>query len=230
MFLSLGRRKEIKLKTEAIAVILLIFLAIFNFFLRSRNLDRLSLWMDEGFYALAAHKILHHGYPLYPSGHILFKGILYSYLLSLAGWLFGPSAYVFRFVSVAASVLVLLVFYFLARKLLNPALSLLGAILLSFSAWETEYARTAIYFSLLQLIYLACIYLFLRTYLEEKKKSLVPMTILFLLAPHVHQLAMGTFFCFVALFFISGFRRFFRRDVLIPLTIILVSYLFLQLH
>jgi len=228
LFLKDKNRGNFKL--ELIFISVLIFLCLFVFFLRMKHLDRLSLWMDEGFYVLAAQQILHHGYPLYPSGHILFKGILYSYLLALFGWLFGPNALTFRLISVFASVLGLPLFYLLARKIVSPALALLGTFILAFSTWETEYARTAIYFSLLQLIYLACLYFFHLTYLEEKKKYLWPTVILFILAPHIHQLAMGTFFSFLAFFFIFGFRRFFRRDVLWPLALIAASYLLLQLH
>ena len=42
----------------------------------------LSFWMDEGFHYLAAEGILKHGYPLYPSGHIYWKAILYAYVLA----------------------------------------------------------------------------------------------------------------------------------------------------
>lgn len=215
---------------EAAPIIILILISLFVFILRFQHLDRLSLWMDEGFYVLASEQILEHGYPLYPSGHILFKGIIYSYALSLIAWLFGPSTIALRMVSVVASILVLIVFYFLARKLVSPAIALAGVIILGFSAWETEYARTAIYFSLLQLTYLACLYFFILTFFEGKKKYLWLTTGLFLLAPHVHQLAMGTLFSFVGLFLISGARRFFRRDVILPLVLIFISYLLLQLH
>ncbi|HQJ43460.1 MAG TPA: hypothetical protein PLL82_09340, partial [Candidatus Aminicenantes bacterium] len=47
-----------------------------------RNLGILSLWMDEGFHYLAARGILDHGYPLFPSGHIYWKAILYAYVLA----------------------------------------------------------------------------------------------------------------------------------------------------
>lgn len=219
-----------KFGIESLFIVLLIFLCLFVFWLRSLHLDRLSLWMDEGFYVLAAQQILHYGYPLYPSGHTLFKGILYSYLLAFFGWLFSPGALTFRLISVVASVLVLPLFYLLARKIVSPALAFIGTVILAFSSWETEYARVAIYFSLLQLIYLACLYFFHLTYLEGKKKYLWLTVILFILAPHIHQLAMGTFFSFLALFFIFGFRRFFRRDVIWPVIIISASYLLLQLH
>ncbi|MCX7974058.1 MAG: glycosyltransferase family 39 protein [Candidatus Aminicenantes bacterium] len=230
MSLFSREKKSSQFKGELIFIILLIFLCLFIFSLRSRNLDRLSLWMDEGFYVLAAQQIIHHGYPLYPSGHILFKGILYSYLLAFFGLIFGPETSTFRMISVISSVLVLPLFYLLARKLVNPALAFIGTLILAFSAWETEYSRTAIYFSVLQLVYLAGLYFFHLAYLERKRKYFWPTLLLFLLAPHIHQLAMGLFFSFLALFFIFGLRRFLEKEVTLPLFFIALSYLLLQLH
>ena len=47
-----------------------VYAAVWFFFLL-KNLDRLSLWMDEGFHWLAVDAILKHGSTLYPSGHNL---------------------------------------------------------------------------------------------------------------------------------------------------------------
>ena len=212
------------------AALFLILLCLFTLGLRLRNLDRLSLWMDEGFYVLAAEEILEHGYPLYPSGHILYKGILYGYLLSLVSLIFGFSASSLRAFSVLTSVAVIPLFYLFAKKFAGRAAALAGCVLLAFSAWETEYARTVIYFAPLQLIYLAGLYFFYRGFFENRKKDKIAAAIVFFLAPHIHQLAMGVFFCFAALFLIKGARRFFRKDVLIPIGIVGLSYLAIQVH
>jgi 4-amino-4-deoxy-L-arabinose transferase-like glycosyltransferase len=174
------------------AALFLILLCLFTLGLRLRNLDRLSLWMDEGFYVLAAEEILEHGYPLYPSGHILYKGILYGYLLSLVSLIFGFSASSLRAFSVATSVAVIPLFYLFAKKFAGRARPG-GMLLLAFSAWETEYARTVIYFAPLQLIYLAGLYFFYRGFFENRKKDKIAAAIVFFLAPHIHQLAMGLF-------------------------------------
>ncbi len=217
-------------RPAGLAALFLVILCLFTLGLRLKNLDRLSLWMDEGFYDLAAKEILEHGYPLYPSGHVLYKGILYGYLLSFVSLIFGLSAYDLRAFSAVASVAVIPLFFLFARKFAGRAAALTGCVLLAFSAWETEYSRTAIYFAPLQLVYLAGLYFFYRGFFEDRKKDRIAAAIVFFLAPHIHQLAMGLFFCFAALFLIKGARRFFRRDVLVPFAIVGLSYFAIQVH
>jgi len=217
-------------KPKTLVIFFLIALCLFTLGLRLRNLGRLSLWMDEGFYYLAADEILDHGFPLYPSGHILYKGILYGYLLSLVALIFGLTEFSLRAFSVAASVAVIPLFYLLAKKFMGRAVALTGCVLLIFSAWETEYARTVIYFAPLQLVYLAGLYFFYRGFFEDRKRDKITAVIIFVLAPHIHQLAMGVLFCFPAFFLIRGAKRFFKKDVLISVGIVGLSYLAVQIH
>ena len=217
-------------RPRTLIIFFLIALCLFTSALRLKNLSRLSLWMDEGFYYLAAGEILDHGYPLYPSGHVLYKGILYGYWLSLVALIFGLTEFSLRAFSVVASVVLIPLFYLFAKKFAGRAAALAGCVLLAFSAWETEYARTAIYFAPLQLVYLAGLYFFYRGFHEDRKKDKVAAVIVLFLAPHIHQLAMGLFFCFPALFLIRGAKRFFKKDVLISFGIVGLSYLAVQIH
>jgi len=197
---------------------------------RLKNLGNLSLWMDEGFYYLAAERILEHGYPLYPSGHVLFKGILYSYLLAAFALPFGLNEFSLRLFSVLTSVAALPVMYLLARKFLSRGLALAGVIILALSTWETEYARTVLYFAPLQLVYAAGLLFFIKGYFEDRRKYRTLTAVLFVLAPHVHQLAMGLWFCFPAFFLVKGARRFFKKDVLLPFSVVTLSYVLVQVH
>lgn len=217
-------------KKKTFILILLAALAIIVFFLRLKNLDKLSLWMDEGFYYLAAERILHSGYPLYPSGHILYKGILYSYLLSFFSLIFGFNEFNLRLFSVLVSVTLLPIFYFFAKKFVKEELAFLGVLIIAFSTWETEYSRTVIYFAPLQLIYLLSLYFFYKGYFEDQKKYQILALFSFLLAPPVSQLAMGLWFSFAALFLVKGAKRFFKKDVLLPFFLVTLAYLFYQLH
>lgn len=186
--------------------------------------------MDEGFYYLAAERIRELGYPLYPSGHVLFKGILYSYLLAAFSLPLGLNEFTLRLFSVLTSVAALPLMYLLARKFLSRGLSLLATAVLALSIWETEYARTVLYFAPLQLVYLTGLYCFFRGYFEDRKRFRTWTAVVFILAPHVHQLAMGLWFCFPALFLVRGARRFFKKDVLLPFSLVTLSYALLQVH
>jgi hypothetical protein len=186
--------------------------------------------MDEGFYYLATQKILEFGYPLYPSGHIYFKAIFYAYVSALFSILFGFSVFNLRLISLFSTITLFPVIYLLGKKFFNRLIGLGAVVVFSLSLWVAEYSRTDIYFASLQLVSFLSIYLFYRGFFEEKKRYKVLATVSFLIAPLVHQLGMGVWFCFPAFFFVKGLKRFFRRDMLVSFSLITVFYLFVQIH
>jgi len=210
--------------------VFLLLISILCLILRLKNLGYLSLWMDEGFYYLAAERILKFGYPLYPSGHILFKGILYSYFLSFFSIIFGLNELNLRIFSVISSVALIPVLYLFGKKFLNESIVIISIIIIIFSTWETEYSRTVIYFAPLQLIYLISLYFFYKGFFENQKKYKYVTLVFFLLAPFVHQLGMGLWFSFPALFLIKGVKRFFKKDTILIFSSISLFYLLIQLH
>lgn len=222
--LSLDKKRDLIL-WAIVAVLGVVF-----FFILLQRLDALSLWMDEGFHYLAAEGILDHGYPLFPSGHVYYKAILYTYALALSCLIFGLNAFGLRIISVLAFVGLLPVAYLFAKKIFGRPAGLLVAAGLAFSAWQMEIGRLALYFLPLQVFYVACLYAFYRGYFEEDKRWRHAALILFLLIPHIHQLGLGVWFCFPALLLLRGARRFFKKDVLVPFVVISLADLALQLH
>jgi 4-amino-4-deoxy-L-arabinose transferase-like glycosyltransferase len=194
------------------------------------RLGSLALWMDEGFHWLAARGILDHGYPLFPSGHVYYKAILYTYFLALFSLLFGLSATSLRLVSVLAFAGLLPVAFLTVKRFFGRTAALVAVLGLAFSAWQVEFGRAALYFAPLQVAYLACLYLFYRGYFEEDARARRWALVLFLLIPLIHQLGVGVWFCFPALLFIRGAKRFFRKDVLVPLGVITGFYAAVQLQ
>jgi len=199
-------------------------------FLMLRNLGVLSLWMDEGFHYLAARGILEHGYPLFPSGHVYWKAILYAYALAAGSFLFGLKAVTLRVISVFCVAGLIALTYHVGRRYFSRTVGVLAAALLAFSAWELEYARAALYFAPLQLCYLAGLYFFFRGYVEDEKRFKFPAILFFLFTPLIHQLGMGVIFAYPALFLMRGPRRFFRKDVLAALTVIVLIYFAIQVQ
>lgn len=195
-----------------------------------QRLDALSLWMDEGFHYLAAEGILDHGYPLFPSGHVYFKAILYAYALAASCLLFGLNAFGLRFVSVLAFIALLPLAFLFAKRIFGRAAGLLAAVGLALSAWQLEIGRLALYFLPVQVFYIAGLYAFYRGYFEEDRRWKRAAFVLFLLIPHVHQLGLGVVFAYPAFLLLRGARRFLRKDVLIPFLVVGASYAALQLH
>jgi hypothetical protein len=206
---------------------LLVLAAVVAFIPR---LGSLALWMDEGFHWLAARGILDHGYPLFPSGHVYYKAILYTYVLALSSLIFGLNAFGLRIVSVLAVAALLPVAALTAKRLFGRGVAAVAVAGLALSAWQAEYGRAALYFAPLQLAYLGCVYLFYRGYFEEDARARRWALVLFLLIPLIHQLGVGVWFCYPALLLIRGARRFFRKDVLVPLAAVSLFYVAVQLQ
>lgn len=195
-----------------------------------RNLGYLSYWMDEGFHYLAARGILDHGYPLYPSGHVYYKAILYAYVLAGLAKVFGLTAFTLRIVSVLSVAGLITLSYFVGKRFFSRTIGILAALLLAFSIWEVEDARLALYFAPLQLLYLAGLYVFYQAFVEDRRRFKPWVVVLFVLTPLIHQLGMGIYFCFPALFLMKGWKRFFKKDVLLSFGLITLFYLGMQVH
>jgi hypothetical protein len=195
-----------------------------------RNLGYLSYWMDEGFHYLAAQGILDHGYPLYPSGHVYYKAILYAYVLAGLAKVFGLTAFTLRIVSVLSVAGLITLSYFVGKRFFSRTIGILAALLLAFSIWEVEDARLALYFAPLQLLYLAGLYVFYQAFVEDRRRFKPWVVVLFVLTPLIHQLGMGIYFCFPALFLMKGWKRFFKKDVLLSFGLITLFYLGMQVH
>jgi len=218
-----------KKKSLFIGVFLLL-ISIFCLILRLKNLGYLSLWMDEGFYYLAAKEILHHGYPLFPSGHIYYKAIIFSYLLSFFSIFFALNEFNLRLISVILSISIFPIVFVMSKEFCNKLIAIISVLILFFSTWEIEYSRTTIYFIPLQVVYLIGLYFFYKGFIDEQKIYKYWAIIFFLIAPLIHQLGMGLWFCFPALFFIKGFKRLLKRDILISFFTTTLFYSFIQIH
>jgi len=219
-----------KAKIDLLIWIGIAIYVLFLFFFLVQSLGTLSLWMDEGFHYLAAKGILEHGYPLFPSGHVYYKAIFYTYGLAFFSLIYGLNVFSLRLVSLLAFLALLPVTYLISKKFFTKGIALLSTLLLSLSIWQVEYARAALYFAPLQLFYLLSLYFFYLGYFEERKKYKYLALVFFLLTPLIHQLGEGIWFCFAALLLLRGARRFFKKDVLISFSIISVFYVLIQLQ
>ncbi len=219
-----------KINKDIIYWIIIILFSLFLFISLLPSLGKLSFWMDEGFYYLGAKEILEHGYPLFPSGHVCYKAILYSYVLSFFALIFGLNEFSLRLVSVLCIIGVIPLIYIINKRLFNRLIALVSIPILMLSSWEIEYSRTALYFAPLQLIYLLSFYFFYKGFFEDNKKYKYLAIIFFLISPLIHQLGMGVWFCFPAYFLIKGYKRFFKKDILISFSITTLFYLLIQIH
>jgi hypothetical protein len=203
---------------------LLLFVALLQ------NLSALSLWMDEGFHYLAVKGILDHGAPIFPSGHMYWKAILYTYLLSGLAAVFGLNAFSLRVLSVLAAAGSLPLLYLLGKKLFNRWVGLAAAVLLALSPWLAEDGRAALYFAPVLFFCLLGVILFTKGFFEEHRRSKVTAVIVLMLTPLIHQLGMCLWFCFLGLLLVRGLKRFLKKDVMAGLILVTGFYGLIQLQ
>jgi hypothetical protein len=213
-------------KRPSPAFLILLGVGLIVLVVKAMRLGYFSLWLDEGFYYLAAQKIRALGYPLYPSGYILFKSIFYSYLLAGFSFLSGLSVAGLRFLSVLIHAATPLVIYLSLKDILKKEVLLATGLLLYVSLWQTEYARTILYFSLAALLMTWGIVLFFKNHVQGHRNlyALVWVAALF-----THQLTIALGLCFVALLVLKG-KKFFSKKNIIAGFLWLLLFLFIQLQ
>ncbi len=204
--------------------VFLVLLVAAGFYLRIRNLGYLSFWGDDGHTVIGTLSILKNGYPLLPSGFVLFHSILDYYLNVIPVLIFGPTEFAFRLTSVVFGCSTIVLIYFAGKEIANKFTGFLAATVIAFSTWYIHFSREARYFSVLQFFFLISIYFFYKGFVKEQRPFKILAVIFFILAPLVHGNAFFLILAFVALIFLKG-RKFFRRNTLIPFVIILVLYL-----
>ncbi len=199
---------------------LLIALTGFAIWLRFYNLGRLGLWGDEGFTYLSVEGILKYGWPILPSGNPYLKDILFSYLSAIPAFFFGMSELTVRFTNAFWGVALIPVFYSIVKKYFPFPIALLGALILTLSHWEIEFARHARYYCQLQFFYLVALYFFNRGFTESKVKYQWWSLLFFVFACLTHQLAYTLVFGFIMLLWVLSLR------VITSLRILLFGTLF----
>lgn len=201
--------------------IFLVFLVGVGFFLRIRNLGYLSFWGDDGHTFIGTISILKHGYPLLPSGYVLYHGILDYYLNVIPVLIFGANEFALRITSVFFGLSTIILIYFVGKAIANKFVGFLSAFIITFSTWYIQFSREARYFATLQFFFLLTFYFFYKGFLKNERPFRILATIFMVLTPLVHGNGFFLLLLFVLLLFYMG-RKFFKKEVIIPLFIVIL--------
>ncbi len=131
------------------------------------NLAYEPLWQDELSSYYAAHGILAHGLPFFPSGFLYEKAELYSYVLALWIALFGDSQA--RFISVIEYIASIPLLYFVGCYFFRRRVALLATAMLTLSPSVLLWARQTRMYEQAQLLTLLVMYLFCRAVQEPRR-------------------------------------------------------------
>ena len=207
-------------------ILTFIFLTVLlsaGFFLRIRNLGYLSFWGDDGHTVIGTISIIKHGYPLLPSGFVLFHSILHYYLNVIPVLIFGATEFAFRLTSVIFGCGTIVLAYFAGKDVANKFCGFLSAAIVTFSTWYLYFSREARYFSQLQFFFLLSLYFFYLGFVREKRPFRVLAVVFFILTPLVHGNGFFLITAFFALLFYKG-RKFFKKEIVIPFVLIIFLY------
>ncbi len=207
----------------------LFFLCTAAFLLRVRNLGTLSFWGDDGHTFIGTLSILEHGFPLLPSGNILYHGILGYYFNVIPVLLFGPTEFALRMTSVVFSILGIIALYFFGKVLANKFVGFLSAAVLTFSTWYIVFAREARYYQALQFLFLMTFLFFYLGFFKEKKPFRILAAVCLGLTPLVHSVGIMLLVLFLPLLLYLG-KRFFKKEVIIPFFSVLLFHILLVVN
>ncbi|HEX6995195.1 MAG TPA: glycosyltransferase family 39 protein [Gammaproteobacteria bacterium] len=111
--------------------------------LRLIDLGQLSFRWDEDLSSLAAKAIAEHGIPELPSGMVYLRSLPFLYVLAGSGMLFGFDEWSLRLPAALFGIATIALGYFFGKRFFGTGVGLVVAALLTFSAWDIEFARYA---------------------------------------------------------------------------------------
>jgi 4-amino-4-deoxy-L-arabinose transferase-like glycosyltransferase len=156
---------------SSISFILILLLVLIAFGLRLLYVTRISLYIDEFTSIWATKLILEKGLPLTPAGVIYHRGIFFSYVMALSGYLFGFSEEAGRMSSVFIAVITVPCLYLVGRGMFSDRSGLLAAAFLTFAPQAVVWGARARMYALLQLLSLLAVYSLYVGVVESKRDT-----------------------------------------------------------
>lgn len=209
-------------KENILVFSLLLALLLAGLFLRIRNLAYLAFWGDDGATYISTEAILKYGYPLLPSGNVMFHNILTYYVNAFFAIIFGLNEFSFRFTSVVCGLVTIVLTYFLGKVLVNKYVGLFSAFVVTFLNWAIEFSRQARYYAQFQVFFVASIFFFYLGYFKGIKKFKVLSIFFLAILGLVHDVGVLQIFIFLPLLIYKG-REFFKKDVVIGFFVVLIT-------
>ncbi len=159
------------MRLSLLTFILVVVLGI-GFFLRLYNLDKESLWRDEGGSVTAANlkptKIIKHMMVTKDKHPPLYYLLLHYWIR-----LFGISEFSIRFLSLIFGILTIFMLYKVADLLFDKGTGILSALLLTLSVFHIKYSQEARMYTMLSFFSALSIYFFIKLLRNKKPANLI---------------------------------------------------------
>lgn len=156
-----------------VSIVALTFLAAA---LRIYNIENQSLWRDEGIsYSLSHQDSLPDVFSTLANNDL--HPPFYFVLLYFAIELLGKSAFTIRIISAIAGIILIPLGYSIGKRLFNPWVGLLNALIMTISPFLIRYSQEARQYNLLALMAASTLYFAIRWHQKPDNRQLIPYVI-----------------------------------------------------
>ncbi|MGB0909845.1 MAG: glycosyltransferase family 39 protein [Nitrospirales bacterium] len=139
--------------------------------LRFSHLGDADFGLDEIFHVYAGQELAKGNPPLLPSGFLYDRGLPYSYLVALAGFLGEFDEFTLRVPSVVCGILVVFFVYWITARWFSAPAGLVAAFLTTFSPIEVALSREVRMYTVFQLLFLLMLFFFYEGYEPSSIKA-----------------------------------------------------------
>jgi len=223
-------KNTLKDKINLAIFIILLAAIIYSVVVRFLNLGELSFWGDDGMTYLSTVSVLKYGYPLLPSGYIMFHNIASDYFNIIPVLLFGDNEFAYRFFSALTGVLAVPLIFLFAKELTNKYIALVSSIIIAINAWQIEYSREARYYSEFQFFFILTIYFFYLGFFKGKKVFKILAMISLFITTQIVTLGISLIFLFIPLLVYKGLKGFLKRGTVISFLVSSAIVLAVVIH
>ncbi len=219
MLISRHLKPYFKNRSNIVILAVLIIAVGFGAFTRLSGLHILSLWWDDGQTYLGTLGILENGYPLLPSGNIMYHTIFSFYLRAIPALISGLNEAALRIPSAFFGILIIPLMFLFGKTLANKYAGILAAVIATLNLWMVEFSREARYYSEFQFFYLLSAYFFYLGFFKDRNRFRIPSLVLIVITSLITHQGFTLIFLFIPLFIFKGYRRFFKKDIVIPFAV-----------
>ncbi|HMO82816.1 MAG TPA: hypothetical protein PKA42_01485 [Candidatus Paceibacterota bacterium] len=139
--------------TQTVYISLLFIITILGFLIRIWNTDKLGIWVEEQFAAVAGYNMLQFGLPIFEDS-LYYRAFLYTVLNSLVFSTFGFDILQMRLLPIAISTAIIPLIFFVLKSVLPIRWAVLGSFIFAASDFALMYANYNRFYIGLSLLFL----------------------------------------------------------------------------
>lgn len=183
------------LKDKSLAIGITLIL-IYAFILRVYSLGSSPLWFDETISSLASNKIATTGLPIFDSGLLYSRALVFHYIQGIFITLFGQNDFIVRFVSVLFGLSMVLLAFFIGKEF-NKETGIIASLFTAFLFLEILYSRQARFYQAFQFLFFLTIFLLYKSRKSKRYAYLASISLAITVQTQIAGLVLVPFFFYL---------------------------------